>query len=113
MQSDQITQVLIVALIFGAAAFVLRSIVDAFVRYKALREGVAGETATAVHEAERAVARTRALRWGLLGVCDGAALLVIHLLHLPPNSAAALACLFLGVGVSQLAFVAMTRARRE
>lgn len=111
MDNEQLTQVLIIAMVFGAIAFIAKAAVDGLVRYKALRGGITPETFSDVMAAERAARRLASLKWGLLAMGQAAALLAIHRMALPVNSAAALACLFLGAGVALLAFYGVTRSR--
>ena len=113
MQSDQITQVLIILILFGSAAVAVRAVADALVRYRILREGVPLESVQAVQEAERVTLRLRALRLGLIAMGEAGALVVIGLLRLPVNSAGAVGALLFGLGVAQLAFFALTTPARQ
>lgn len=111
MDNEQLTQVVIIALVFGTLAFVLRAVVDGLVRYKALRGGVTPDIFLGVLEAEKAAKRLASLRWGLLATGEAIALLLVDRLALPVNSAAALALFFAGAGVALLLFFALTRRR--
>jgi hypothetical protein len=111
MDNEQLTQLLIIAMVFGTIAFVARAAIDGLVRYKALRDGVTPDRVDGVMQAERDARRLQSLRWGLLTTAEAGALLAIHLGRLPVNSAAALACLFAAAGVALLGFFAATRSR--
>jgi hypothetical protein len=111
MDDEQLTQLLIIAMVFGTIAFVARAAIDGLVRYKALRDGVPPDGIVGAMQTERAARRLGALRWGLLATAEAGALLAIDQMSLAVNSAAALACLFLAAGAAQLVFFAATRPR--
>jgi hypothetical protein len=111
MENELLRQVLITGLLFATIAFVAKAVVDALVRFRALRDGVSAESYAAVMAAERTTRRWAALRWGLIAFGQAAAFLFIDLAQLPVNRPAAIAALFAGAGVSQLLFHFASKAR--
>lgn len=97
---NQLQEILIPAIIFYAIVAVVKIIVDSRLKHKLIDKGIVDETAKAVFEPVKQFSPLSSVKWGLLLVSVGAALMMIQILPRYFSDEGAVGLLFIAAGAA-------------
>ena len=116
-QANQLNPNLILPITFIFWAFVLVKITQLILNYKTKRrlieQGLVDKKATDFLNQKSKDAAHVSLKWGLLGICVGMALIVIHFLPFSAQSAISYGLVAMAVGTAYLIYYAILLAQQK